>query len=293
LFSVLIGIAAPAQDLTLDQILKKNEDAIGGAEAISKVQTLRMAARITMGDGQLIMTTTTSIKRPNLIRFDTSTMGQSVVSAYDGTTGWMIDPLAGSSAPRKLDEATVSKFTGTSLEGSIGALIGLLSGIKAAGNTVELLGKEDVKGSPAYKLRVTFKVGTTSTYFVDATSFLLVKIISRMAIMGQDVESEGYPSHYKKVGDILFAHSVESISSGGSTGSTTYDKIEINVPMEDRIFKVPGTEADPAIRKKILDTCRDPSLIEVKNNSGHPFSGRMGVQNSYVGLRPFAGDRIT
>ncbi|MBZ5498993.1 MAG: hypothetical protein LAP85_21555 [Acidobacteriia bacterium] len=220
LFIVLIGIAAPAQDLTLDQILKKNEDAIGGAEAISKVQTLRMTARITMGDAQMEMATTVSIKRPNKVRTETSAMGQSVVTAYDGTTGWMINPLAGSSAPQKLDEATVSKLTGTSLEGSIGAL----SGIKAAGNTVELLGKEDVKGSPAYKLRVTLKVGITSTYFVDATTFLPVKITSRMGIRGQDVESEGYPSDYKKIGDILFAHSLETIVSG-QTVRMTYDKI--------------------------------------------------------------------
>ena len=192
---------------------------------------------------------TYSIKRPNLVRFESSTMGQSVVTAYDGTTGWMIDPRAGSSAPQKMDEATVSEFTATSFEGSIGALIGLLSGIKAAGNTVELLGKEDVKGSPAYKLRITFKVGMPSTYFVDATSFLPVKIISTMAMMGEDVTSERYPSHYKKVGDILIAHFLESIS-GGQTMSTIYDKIEINVPMEDSIFKMPGTEADPSIKKK-------------------------------------------
>jgi len=42
LFVTFIRVAGLAQELTLDQILKKNEDALGGAEVISKVQTLRV-----------------------------------------------------------------------------------------------------------------------------------------------------------------------------------------------------------------------------------------------------------
>ena len=50
--SVCAGLAiasGASQDLTLDQILKANEDALGGAEAIAGVQTLKMTARISGG----------------------------------------------------------------------------------------------------------------------------------------------------------------------------------------------------------------------------------------------------
>ena len=39
---------------------------------------------------------------------------------------------------------------------------------KAKGNTVELMGKEDVEGTPAYKLKVTKKSGNIEYDYLDA-----------------------------------------------------------------------------------------------------------------------------
>jgi hypothetical protein len=129
------------------------------------------------------------------------------------------------------------------MESSIGALVG----IKAAGNTLELLGKEDVNGSPAYKLKVTLKGGMNSIYFLDAGTFLPVKIIAKVSMMGQEVEGETYPGNYKKVDGTLLAHSMEAYVNG-QTMRMDCDKIEINVPMDNSIFKMPGTET-PVIKK--------------------------------------------
>jgi outer membrane lipoprotein-sorting protein len=108
-FAFLVSSAVAAQDLTLDQILKKNEDAIGGADAISRVQTLRTTSRMVMSDGQTEMVATVSSKRPNFVRIETAVMGSNIVWAFDGTTAWMINPLAGGSEPQKMDEATIAR----------------------------------------------------------------------------------------------------------------------------------------------------------------------------------------
>ena len=52
---------------------------------------------------------------------------------------------------------------------------GPLVDYKAKGHTVELLGKEKVEGSDAYKLKVTLKNGDVRTIYLDADRFLEVK----------------------------------------------------------------------------------------------------------------------
>jgi outer membrane lipoprotein-sorting protein len=237
---ILLAISATAQDLTLEQILKKNEDALGGAEAISKVQTLRTTSRMVMGESQMEMAVTISTKRPNSIRTEMSFMGYNMVSAYDGTTAWMINPTAGSPEPQKMDAETTAKFTSSTFASALGSL----AGIKESGNAVEFLGKGEVNGSPAYKIKVSLKAGVDSVYYIDAQSFLPVKITSKISMMGQEVEGDTFPSNYKKVDGILFAHSTE-VRASGQIIQANYDKIEVNVPMDDSIFKMPVKETPP------------------------------------------------
>ena len=240
-FMILFAVAVPAQDLTLDEILKKNEDALGGADVIAKVQTLRMTSRLVWADGQMETLMVLSAKRPNLARAEISSMGNATVSGYDGTTGWMIMP--GSSQAQKLGEPAIAKLAGSRIENSIGSL----ARIKAGGNKVELLGKENVNGAPAYKLSVVLDGGVTMTYFLDAGSFLPVRIVTRTFTNGQELESESYPGNYKRVGGILFAHSMEMRASG-LTMQGAFDLIEVNVPLDDSLFKMP-VSGSSAIKK--------------------------------------------
>jgi hypothetical protein len=244
---IFVGIAidaAPLQDLTLDQVLKKNEDALGGAEAISQVQTLKTIARIIGASGQMEAPMTTWSKRPNLVRSESEIQGRRVIAGYDGSTAWMINPLSGSSAPEKVDAYAASNLADASIETAIGSL----ASFKAAGHTVELLGREDFGSTPVYKIQVTRKNGMVASYLVDATTFLPLKTITKVTQPGQQIEVEAFLGNYKKAGDIMFAYSIEQRVGGRTVGQVIYEKIEINVPMDDSIFKMPGTEP-PGVKK--------------------------------------------
>jgi outer membrane lipoprotein-sorting protein len=232
--AILAAATIQAQDLTLDQIIKKNEDALGGAEAIGKVQTLKFAIRLLGADRQSKGVMTISIKRPNLIRTEVLYQGTSVVSAFDGTTAWMINPLIGVTEPKKIDEALASDRD-TDLEASIGSL----ARYQASGLSIVLLGKEDVNGLPAYKLRITLKDGAIAIYYVHTETFLPIKTVSKVSETGLDVEIEGYPTDYRKIDGITFAHSIEQKAGSRSLGLMIYDKIEVNQPLDDNIFKMP------------------------------------------------------
>lgn len=233
-----------AQDLTLDQILKANEDALGGAEAIASVQTLKTTARITATGGRAGSLLITWTKRPNFVRSESDIQGRRVIAGFDGKTAWIIKSAAELSATEIMDAQTASGLADANIDTAIGSLASL----KAAGADVELLGKEDFGGSPVYRLQVTRKSGMVTVYLIDAATYLPVKTITRGFWQGLETEVEAFPGDYKKAGNILFAHSIEQRIGGRAIGHVTYEKIEIDVPMDDDIFKRPGTAA-PAVKK--------------------------------------------
>jgi len=238
---VLVALAiaaAAAQDLTLDEILKKNEDALGGAEAIAKVQTLKLITRIVMDGGKREASMIIRTKRPNLVRTDMMLQDKNIITAYDGTIAWMINPATGSSDPQKLDEQTAATISSSNMDTSIGSL----AGFRAAGDTVESLGKADFAGSPVYRIMVTYKTGMVATYFLDATTFLPVKTIASFPRVAEDTEVEGYPADYERIAGILFAHTIDQRVGGSSIGKMIYEKIEVNEPMDDSLFKLPETK---------------------------------------------------
>jgi outer membrane lipoprotein-sorting protein len=234
--------AGVSQDLALDRILKANEDALGGAEAISRVHTLRMTARVTGASGSASSVLVTWIKRPNLVRTESAIRGERVISGFDGTTAWTYDPLAASPASKIPDAQDALSLADANMDTAIGSLAGL----KAAGADVALLGKEEFAGSPVYRLEITRKSGLAAIYLIDAATYLPVKTITKGYWRGLKTEVEAFAGDYGRVGDILFAHSIEQRIGGRVIGRVTYEKIEINVPMDDGIFKQPDRPAPPA-----------------------------------------------
>jgi outer membrane lipoprotein-sorting protein len=232
-FVVLMSISVrvvPAQDLTLEEVLKKNEEALGGAEALGKVQTLKLTARTAVNGMEMEMTT--SLKRPNMVRTEAVISGSLASTGFDGNAAWMVNPSAGVNEPQKLED--LSSFANSKVENSLSHL----AAMKASGYSIELQGKENVNGTPSYKLKVVPKSGTESTYFLDAGTFLPSKVISRVPIMGQEMTGESYPGDYKKVSGIMFAHKVD-MSINGISMQVTYDKVEVNLPLDDSLFKTP------------------------------------------------------
>ena len=51
---------------------------------------------------------------------------------------------------------------------------GPLVDYKEKGNQIELVGKEDVEGKPAYRLKLTSKKGEVRSYLFDAATYHLV-----------------------------------------------------------------------------------------------------------------------
>src|SRR5690348_1102130 len=86
--------ATPLPAQTADDIIAKYLKTVGGMERIQAVSTLRRAGKFTGGGGFEAVVLQEN-KRPNKVREEFSLQGMTGVTAYDGKTGWKIEPWQG------------------------------------------------------------------------------------------------------------------------------------------------------------------------------------------------------
>lgn len=229
-----IPLIGQETDLTLDQIIQKHIEAQGGVDKINAVQTVKATGTASLMGGQVEAPMTLVLKRPTSMRLDLNVQGKSIVQAFDGATAWMIMPFMGSGDPQKMSEEDTkavkddSDFVG-----------GPLFDYKAKGSAVELLGKEDVDGSSAYKIKVTRSSGTVQYVYLDAQTFLTMRSSGKRKQMGQELDLDVNVGNYKAVNGVMVPFSMEQKSSGKTMSQFTLEKIEMNVPTDDSIFRMP------------------------------------------------------
>ena len=248
---VFLPAAAQETELTVDQIVQKHTEAIGGDAKIKAIQSVKATGKASLMGGQMEAPVSLQLKRPSSMRMELSLQGKSFVQAFDGTTAWSINPFAGSpDAQKSNDEDTKSaRDDADFIEGS-------LVDYKTKGHTVELIGKEDVEGTAAYKLKVTKKGGTVEYQYLDAQTFLPIKSAGKRKQMGQEIEFESYPSNFKPVNGVMMPYSLNQKANGRAAMALTIDKIEVNTAIDDAIFHMPEKPKE----EKPKDEKKEPPL---------------------------------
>ena len=231
---------APAAHPTADEIVAKYVEKVGGIQKIEAVTTLKRSGKF-RGGGGFEAKVLEENKRPDLVRQEFTFQGMTGVTAWDGKTGWKIEPWQGKKDPEALGEDEMKGI----LEDSV--FDGQLVHYKEKGNTVEFAGTEPVEGTDTWKLKVTLKNGDICYYYIDTEDSVPIKIEFKRMIRGAERETEASLGDYKSVNGWYLPHSIEQGRKGSNQKSTVvYDKIEANVPMDDSLFRQPG--AAPAAK---------------------------------------------
>jgi outer membrane lipoprotein-sorting protein len=241
-------ISATAWAQTADEIIAKHEKAMGGKDKIKAVKTERVTGKMVMGQG-MEAPFTMEMARPNKMRMEFTFQGMTGVQAFDGTTGWSVMPFMGKTDPEAAPEEEAKKMQEQA------NMDGLLMDYKDFGRTVELVGKEDLEGTPVYKLKVTQKSGDIVYLYIDADQYMLLKQAGKTKVRGQEIESETVFGDFKTVDGLVFPHSIEQKMPGGHGGMTmTISKIELNPDVAGSRFTMPPAAekkpAAPAAEKK-------------------------------------------
>jgi outer membrane lipoprotein-sorting protein len=234
LMRCLIPCAALAQ--TVDDIIATNLKSKGGLEKIKAIQTVRMTGSVMARDatGRDVTGTMTMVaKRPNLMRRDAE-VGQRIVNAFDGTSLWM---MIGSNPPQQLPN------TQTAYARQDAEFDSVFVDYKDKGTRIELVGKETVADTPVYHLKVTKKAGPPQDYYLDVATGLEKRLsVSLQAPDGSSVQNVTDFSDYRSVDGCMVPFMLRQRQNQVIVATTTLDKVEFNVPIEDSYFKMPSSK---------------------------------------------------
>lgn len=225
-------ISAVAQSQTVEEIIQKFDAHLGGLEKFKNIKTFKMTGNITVQGMELPITMQVITGRA--VRTDVEVMGSSVTSSYKDGKGWKINPFAGAPDPtdmndKELEDAKLQTEAANSL-----------ISYKDRGATVELVGKETVAGQEAYKIKYSPKSGNAPTfYFINAANSTLIKSVKRAEVMGTEMEIETLFSNLKEVDGLKFYLGLVQSADGQEMQDIKFDKVELNVPIDEKVFDKP------------------------------------------------------
>lgn len=237
---VMLGLAGLALFATsvfaqsADDIVARYIKTIGGVEKIQTATTLRRSGKL-IGGGGFETPFLQENKRPNKVREELTRQGMTGVTAYDGKSGWKIEPWRGKKDVEPLGEAELKNI----IEDS--DFDGPLVNYRQKGNKVDYLGMEPVEGTDAYKLKVTLANGEVRYYYMDTDYYVPIRIFTQRTVRGEQRDFETSVGDYKQVAGWYLPYSFETGVKGTLfRQKINYDKIETNMPIDDSRFEPPA-----------------------------------------------------
>lgn len=219
--TTFIGTIANAQ--TADELINKYVEARGGADKVKAMQTMVMEGSMNQGGVDVNMKYTSVHNKGT--RVDFTAMGQSGYNIITTTEGWAFNPFGGGSVEPIEGDQLKDAQAGLDIQGG-------LFDYKAKGNTVEYKGKETVEGKECYKLKLTRSSGKSVTYYLTS-DYLLYRSVSLNTTDNGEVEVITEYSDYRKLPN---GYTLPFARKSGAN-EITFDKIEINVPVDEKVFK--------------------------------------------------------
>lgn len=222
--------SSPLNDV--DVIVKKHLIACGGADKLRAIHSCRVTGQLVMKmeSGTIYVPHVLETKRTNKSRAEYTFSKGTMIRAFDGTTGWVINP--GEQKVEQMPEAERKTLECFIFDTS-------LLDYEKRGNKVSLAGVLELPSGPAYKLLDISIHGKTNYQYIDAGSFLAVQCDT---IEADGSISEDIYRHYKSVDGIMKPTEYEMRTQGEPDYRmiAKIDKIEFNIEIPDERFQMPS-----------------------------------------------------
>jgi hypothetical protein len=264
------GGASAAANMSVDQIVAKHIAARGGLSAWHGVQTMSWTGKMDAGTGdstsksaqfaheamapknrkqaavavasentappkQVQLPFVVDMKRPTLSRIEIRFAGKTAVQVYDGKNGWKLRPY--------LNRNDVEPFTADELKSSAGKwdMDGPLLDAAAKGTKVEYEAVEPIEGHDAYRLKLTAAGGDVSHIWIDAQSFLDVKVEGTPRRMDGKMRTVWiYQRDFRSEHGVMVPHLLETAVAGyPDTHKMVIEKVEVNPTLAANLFTKP------------------------------------------------------
>ncbi len=234
---LVLSVPLLASAQTAEELVTKNLEAKGGLAKIEAIKTLRASGRY-QDNGGFTAEITQELKAPDEIRQTFTLQGMTQIQAFDGKTGWQINPFEGRRDPEMLGEEDLRGL----VEDGDFFLHGPLVDAAGKGNKIEYLGHATVDGDDAYKLKVTLKNGDIYYYYLDPATYLEFRVERQQFIRGAVREQFMDVGSYKQVDGVYYPFSIGTAERRDMSdlSTVTLAKVEANVPVNDNDFEMPA-----------------------------------------------------
>jgi len=252
-FLLFGSLSVSVTEQTVDDVVSKYVAATGGAEKWAALQSLEVSSRAPF------FSFDSAWKKPGFMRHDawSDAAADTDTRSFDGTAGWRLNSLEGSSKPRTMSAQEVSE-----LRDELDWMFELID-YKAKRHKITLLGTATVGGQPAYRLELTRASGSAVQIFIDTKTGLEVQRIKwARSPAGEDTELVLPVTDYRSVGGLMLPHRV-------GPATRTY---QVNAVIADSRFQRPGMPsvdrasqgggAKPAISEKEFAAARVAKAVE-------------------------------
>lgn len=171
------------------------------------------------------------LKRPRKSRLEIRFQGQTAVQVFDGTQGWKLRPFLGR---RDVEPYNAEELRMAAQQAD---LDGPLIDYSDEGSRLELVGREKVEGRDAYKIKITARDGQVRHVWVDAQSYLEVKIDGTRRFDGKPRSVWTYYRDYKRVNGLMVPHLLETGVEGiAGSEKIVIERVVINPQLADARF---------------------------------------------------------
>ncbi len=247
LIGLLLGTGATGWDepRTADEVISRYVAALGGPEKLAARRSLRVTYKMSLPndtEARLI----SEWKRPGKFCSEMElAQGGPTFQACDGQTWRQLRAMYGETEPEEMPPELVR------MSAYQADMDGPLVDYAKKGHTVELAGREEVDGRPAYRLHFVPKgarSGEADDYFIDAQSWLLVQFRAQRAVGGVEVRVRRTYSDFRPVEGVLIPHTREDVKEDAGekqTYKTVVEKVETNIDLPDERFALIGVLKHP------------------------------------------------
>lgn len=223
---VMVMFATTIQAQTVDEILNKHFEAIGGKEKLSQVKSIYTEISVDiMGN---TAPTVEYLLAGKGFKTETEFNGSKIVNCINDKGGWTINPMMGGTDPQPMPDVV---YMAGKDQIHVG---GVLVDYAAKGYKAELAGKEGTE----FKIKIS-NGGSEMFYFIDPATYHLTKIVAKSEMMGQPVEVTTTFADYKKTDFGIVVPYTRNVDMGMFQLEQKVNKVEVNKEIDPKIFDMP------------------------------------------------------
>jgi len=203
-FAILSLASSTLFSQTLDEIVNKHVEAIGGKDNWAKVKSLKMENTLKANGAEIKITIYQVDKKA--MRQNIALMGLEGYNILTNTEGWTYMPFQGQTKPEAMTADDVKKAQdGLNLQDEFITY-------KELSKKLELIGKDDVDGTECFKLKMIDKDATETTYYIDPSNYYVIKETQKMTVTEKKWKILPHMAIIKNFLKVLFIHIVLQVT---------------------------------------------------------------------------------